>query len=251
MTPAFKALVLVALLLSGVSLVISNNAPVQEPVRPLQEKTPADTDVMEETLNQLKSELITISTRLDALELSVAKKDVLPGKKGQGGSKDAMVGEAAITAKVEEAVEKALGQQGAELVKKAQLQAKREGNRAGFDKFVSNYGEGLPQIYQSITDKMNLDRNRQQQLEETLEAGWARMDELTGQLFNDDLAPEEERALMGEIKSVGGETIQELGTFLNPAEMMQLGEIMMATEGTERMGMGVAGAAKESAAEEE
>ena len=250
MTPAFKALVIVALILSGVSLVISNNAPVQESARPLQKVAPVDTAALQESLNQLTSELITISARLDALETPAAK-DVLAGKKGQGESKDALVGEAAIAAKVEEAVEKALDQQGVDLVKKAQREAKREGNRAGFDKFVSGYGEGLPQVYQSITDKMNLDRNRQQQLEETLEAGWARMDEMTAQLFNNDLAPEEERELMGEIKSVGGETIQELGTFLNPGEMMQLGEIMMSTEGTERMGWSIAGAAKESASEEE
>jgi hypothetical protein len=250
MTPAFKALVIVALILSGISLVISNNAPVQESARPPQKVAPVDTAALQESLNQLTAELITISARLDALE-TPATKDVLAGKKGQGGSKDALVGEAAIAAKVEEAVEKALDQQGVDLVKKAQREAKREGNRAGFDKFVSSYGEGLPQVYQSITDKMNLDRNRQQQLEETLEAGWARMDEMTAQLFNNDLAPEEERELMGEIKSVGGETIQELGTFLNPGEMMQLGEIMMSTEGTERMGWSIAGAAKESASEEE
>ncbi|MGB1809196.1 MAG: hypothetical protein ACPHQT_02795, partial [Planctomycetota bacterium] len=154
-------------------------------------------------------------------------------------------------AKVDEAVQKALDKQGVDLVKKAQRQAKREGNRTSFDKFVSRFGEGLPQVYQGISEKMNLDRNRQQQLEETLESGWARMDELTAQLYNDDLAPEEEMALMGDIKSVVGETIDELGTFLNGNEMMDLGEIMMATEGTERMGMGVAGAAKETLAEEE
>ncbi|NCG56841.1 MAG: hypothetical protein GWP35_08040, partial [Proteobacteria bacterium] len=55
----------------------------------------------------------------------------------------------------------------------------------------------------------------------------------------------------GEIKSVGGETIQELGTFLNGNEMLQLGEIMIGTEGTQRMGYGIAGAGKETIAEEQ
>ena len=251
MTPAFKALVILALILSGVSFFYSSNSKIQEPARPIQKVAQVDTAALEETLNQLRSELITLNSRIDALEAPNELGESPAAKKEKGGSKEALVGEAAIAAKVNEAVEKALDQHGVELVKKAQREAKREGNRAGFDKFVSSYGEGLPQVYQSIADKMNLDRNRQQQLEETLEAGWARMDEMTAQLFNDDLAPEDERTLMGEIKSVGGETIQELGTLLNPGEMMQLGEIMMATEGTERMGWSIAGAAKEADAEED
>ena len=251
MTPASKALLIVALVLSSVSLFLSSKPAEQNSAPVSQKQTAVDFSQLEETLQQVNSELITISARLDALENPVAKSGSAKGKGGKGGSKEALVGETAIAAKVDEAVQKALDKQGVDLVKKAQRQAKREGNRTNFDKFVSSFGEGLPQVYQSISEKMNLDRNRQQQLEETLESGWARMDELTAQLYNDDLSPEEEMALMGDIKSVAGETIDELGTFLNGNEMMDLGEIMIATEGTARMGMAVAGAAKETLAEEE
>ena len=251
MTPASKALLIVALVLSSVSLFLSSKPAEQNSAPVSQKQTAVDLSQLEETLQQVSSELITISARLDALENPVAQSGSPKGKGGKGGSKEGLVGETAIAAKVDEAVQKALDKQGVDLVKKAQRQAKREGNRTNFDKFVTRFGEGLPQVYQGISEKMNLDRNRQQQLEETLESGWARMDELTAQLYNDDLAPEEEMALMGDIKSVAGETIDELGTFLNGNEMMDLGEIMMATEGTERMGMGIAGAAKETLAEEE
>ena len=251
MTPVFKALVILALLLSGIAVFYTGNSSDQDSRPPLQKVEQVNTQEIEKTLKQLQAELITISSRLDALETSPGLGEAPESNKKSGVSKDALVGEAVIAARVEEAVEKALDQQGVDLVKKAQRQAKRESTLSGFDKYVTNYGEGLPQVYQSIAEKMNLDRNRQQQLEETLEAGWTRMDELTTQLFNGDLPPDEEFTLMGEIKSVGGETIQELGTFLNGGEMLQLGEIMMATDGTQRMGMGIAGAGKDAVAEED
>ena len=250
MTPLSKALVILAVVLSGVSLFISGNRTEQVSNIPVKKTERVDTQKIEQTLQQLQAELITLSTRLDALETPLDLEDPKKLADAPGKSKSALATEKAIAARVDEAVEKALDQKGVALVKRAQLQAKRDSNREGFDKFVTSYGDGLPQVYQTIGDKMGLDRNRQQQLEETLEAGWARMDELTGQLLSGDLPPEEERALMGEIKSVGGETIAELGTFLNGGEMLQLGEIMMATEGTERMGYGVAGAGKETLNEE-
>lgn len=250
MTPLFKSLVILAVIFSGISLWNSQRNIEKPPISKAQQETLIDNTEVEKSLREWKAELITLQARVDALEIQ--EKAILAktqSKLSSTGQKN-LAAEEEIDARVEKAVQAVLDEQGIDMVRKAQREAKRESTLAGFAKFTNSYGDGLPQVYQSVTDKMSLDAVRQRQLEQTLEDGWIVMDELTAQLAL-DLTQEEERALMGEIKSVGGETIQELGTFLNGNEMLQLGEIMIGTEGTQRMGYGIAGAGKETIAEEQ
>ncbi|MHC4936436.1 MAG: hypothetical protein ACYTGJ_09500 [Planctomycetota bacterium] len=254
MTPIAKALLAFALLLSVLAFVSSRRGPAPLPPSPSPAATPGGTSALEAEIRQLRGELLTFEARLAAVEESGAGSARPSGPAGREGterseglSRGAGSGEV-LDARIDAAVRAAIETDGVSILEAARRRAEREKQRAGFESFTARFGDGLPEVYRRMAEEMSLEPSRLRQVQETLEAGWLHMEDLVAQM-GEDLPPEEERIIMGEIKGSAAGTIQELGGLLSGPEMLQLGEIMTNSEGTERMGQGVIGAGKVQVAE--
>jgi hypothetical protein len=121
-------------------------------------------------------------------------------------------------------------------------------------RWVGNARSKLPNLYEQIAEKMELDPETEMAVEEILETGFETMTILSEELLNGDF-PEEEEAQMvaeiqGEIRQEVGTMITELDEVLNPAQMVQLGQIY-GEEVDPRIGQGIVNNGNAGDSEEE
>jgi hypothetical protein len=152
------------------------------------------------------------------------------------------------------AVEAVMEERGVELAKAAQRRAKRDEVGGRMTNWIGNARSKLPNLYEKITDKMELDPETEMAVEEILETGFETMTILSDELLNGDF-PEGEEAQMvaeiqGEIRQEVGTIISELDEVLNPAQMVQLGQIY-GEEVDPRIGQGIVNNGNAGDSEEE
>jgi hypothetical protein len=236
-SPLFPALSFVSVLLAGSAFYFSQQQP--EPV-PVQTQASFDPSGLEESISALRQEVMGLQTKLDSMGKTVSEK---PGALTEPESEKKQIQLRAIEAeRITAAVEAVMEERGVELAQDAQRRAKREDRRTGMSRWVGNARSKLPNLYDQIAEKMELDPQTEMAVEEILETGFERMTILSEELFNGDF-PEEEEAQMvaeiqGEIRQEVGTLIGELDEVLNPAQMVQLGQIY-GEEVDPRIGQGI------------
>lgn len=219
-SPLFPALACVAVILAGSALYFAQQQP--EPA-PVQTQASFDPAALEESISSLRQEMMGLQTKLDSLDKAETKKSEPlsePETEAELTQLRAMEAE-----RIASAVEAVLEERGPELAKKAQLRAKREQGRTTMAKWVSNSREKLPNLYDQITERMNLDPRTEIEVEEILDTGYETLTIITSELMEDDLNDEEVQALQIEAKDEWGNIIEQLDEVLDPQEMIQLGQI--------------------------
>jgi hypothetical protein len=248
-SPLFPALSLVSVLVAGSALYFVQQQP--EPV-PVQTQASFDPSVLEETISALRQEVMGLQSKLDSMEITAAEKsDAVVETEGEEKRGQLRAVEAErITAAVEAVME----ERGVELAQQAQRRAKRDEVGGRMSNWIGNARTKLPNLYDKITEKMELDPQTEMAVEEILETGFETMTILSDELLNGDF-PEEEEAQMiaeiqGEIRQEVGTMIGELDEVLNPAQMVQLGQIY-AEEVDPRVGQGIVNNGNAGDSEEE
>ena len=217
-SPLFPALSFVAVILAGSAVYFAQQQP--EPVQIQASFDPSD---LEETIGALRQQVLGLQTKLDSMEKTVANKsDPLTEPESEQKRIQLRALEAErITAAVEAVIE----ERGPELAKKAQSRAKRDAGRTTMSKWVNNSRQKLPNLYDQITDTMNLDPRTEIEVEEILETGFETLTIITTELMEGDHNDEEVQALQIEAKQEWGNIIDQLDEVLDPQEMIQLGQI--------------------------
>jgi len=249
-SPLFPALSLVSVLVAGSALYfVQQQQP--EPV-PVQTQASFDPSGLEESISALRQEVMSLQSKLDSMDIAAAEKsDAMVETEGEENRVQLRAIEAErITAAVEAVME----ERGVELANQAQRRAKIEDRRTGMSRWIGNARTKLPNLYDQIAEKMELDPETEMAVEEILETGFERMTILSEELLNGDF-PEEEEAQMvaeiqGEIRQEVGTLIGELDEVLNPAQMVQLGQIY-GEEVDPRIGQGIVNNGNEGDSEEE
>jgi hypothetical protein len=248
-SPLFPALSLVSVLVAGSALYFVQQQP--EPV-PVQTQASFDPSVLEETISALRQEVMGLQSKLDSMEITAAEKsDAVVETEGEEKRGQLRAVEAErITAAVEAVME----ERGVELAQQAQRRAKRDEVGGRMSNWIGNARTKLPNLYDKITEKMELDPQTEMAVVEILETGFETMTILSDELLNGDF-PEEEEAQMiaeiqGEIRQEVGTMIGELDEVLNPAQMVQLGQIY-AEEVDPRVGQGIVNNGNAGDSEEE
>ncbi|RUA07988.1 MAG: hypothetical protein DSY81_10890 [Bacillota bacterium] len=249
-SPLFPALSLVSVLVAGSALYfVQQQQP--EPV-PVQTQASFDPSRLEESISALRQEVMSLQSKLDSMDIAAAEKsDAMVETEGEENRVQLRAIEAErITAAVEAVME----ERGVELANQAQRRAKIEDRRTGMSRWIGNARTKLPNLYDQIAEKMELDPETEMAVEEILETGFERMTILSEELLNGDF-PEEEEAQMvaeiqGEIRQEVGTLIGELDEVLNPAQMVQLGQIY-GEEVDPRIGQGIVNNGNEGDSEEE
>jgi hypothetical protein len=226
----------------------------QQQPEPVPDQTQAsfDPSVLEETISALRQEVMGLQTKLDSMEKTAAGKS---GAVTEPEGEENRVQLRAIEAeRITAAVEAVMEERGVELANQAQRRAKIEDRRTGMSRWVGNARSKLPNLYDQIAEKMGLDPETEMAVEEILETGFDTMTILSEELLNGDF-PEEEEAQMvaeiqGEIRQEVGTIISELDEVLNPAQMVQLGQIY-GEEVDPRIGQGIVNNGNEGDSEEE
>ena len=236
-SPLFPALSFVAVVLSGSAIYFTQQQP--KPV-PVQTQASFDPSGLQESISALRQEVMGLQTKLDSMDKAAAEKsDAVVETEDEAKRVQLRAIEAdRITA----AVEAVMDERGQELADQAQRRAKSQDRRTGMSKWVGNARSKLPNLYDKITEKMELDPETEMAVEEILETGFETMTILSEELLNGDF-PEGEEAEMvaeiqGEIRQEVGTMIDELDEVLNPAEMIQLGQIY-GQEVDPRIGQGI------------
>ncbi len=236
-SPLFPALSLVSVLVAGSAVYFVQQQP--EPI-PVQTQASFDPSVLEETISALRQEVMSLQSKLDSMDIATAEKsDAVVETEGE----EKRVQLRAIEAeRITAAVEAVMEERGVELANQAQRRAKREDRRTGMPRWVGNARSKLPNLYDQIAEKMELDPETEMAVEEILETGFETMTILSEELLNGDF-PEDEEAQMvaeiqGEIRQEVGTMIGELDEVLNPAQMIQLGQIY-GEEVDPRIGQGI------------
>ena len=249
-SPLFPALSLVSVLVAG-SAVYFVQQQQPEPV-PVQTQASFDPSVLEETISALRQEVMGLQSKLDSMEKTAAGKS---GAVTEPESEKKRIQLRAIEAeRITAAVEAVMEERGVELADQAQRRAKSQDRRTGMSRWVGNARSKLPNLYEQIAEKMELDPETEMAVEEILETGFETMTILSEELLNGDF-PEEEEAQMvaeiqGEIRQEVGTIISELDEVLNPAQMVQLGQIY-GEEVDPRIGQGIVNNGNEGDSEEE
>ena len=249
-SPFFPALSLVSVLVAG-SAVYFVQQQQPEPV-PVQTQDSFDPSRLEESISALRQEVMGLQSKLDSMDIAAAEKsDAVVETEGEENRVQLRAIEAErITAAVEAVME----ERGVELAQDAQRRAKREEVGGRMTNWVGNARSKLPNLYDQIAEKMELDPETEMAVEEILETGFETMTILSEELLNGDF-PEEEEAQMiaeiqGEIRQEVGTMISELDEVLNPAQMVQLGQIY-GEEVDPRIGQGIVNNGNEGDSEEE
>ena len=236
-SPFFPALSLVSVLVAGSAVYFVQQQP--EPV-PVQTQASFDPSRLEESISALRQEVMGLQSKLDSMDIAAAEKsDAVVETEGEENRVQLRAIEAErITAAVEAVME----ERGVELAQDAQRRAKREEVGGRMTNWVGNARSKLPNLYDQIAEKMELDPETEMAVEEILETGFETMTILSEELLNGDF-PEEEEAQMiaeiqGEIRQEVGTMISELDEVLNPAQMVQLGQIY-GEEVDPRIGQGI------------
>ena len=238
-SPLFPALSMLAVVLAGSAIYVAQQD--TEPV-PTQTQAAFDASVLEQSISSLRDEMASLQTRLESMEEAALEKSAAIGTTEVEAEAKRVQLRALEAERIAAAVEAVIDERGVELAKEAQRRAKREQGRTGMSRWVDNSRDKLPNLYDRIAEKMNLDHQTEIAVEEILETGYETMTILSEELLNGDF-PEGEEAEMvaeiqGEIRQEVGTMIGELDEVLNPAEMIQLGQIY-GQEVDPRIGQGI------------
>lgn len=236
-SPLFPALSFVAVVLAGSAIYFVQQQP--DPV-PVQTQADFDPSALEESISALRQEMRGLQSKLDAMEKTVsAKPDT--ATEAESGEKRIQL-QAMEAERITAAVEAVMEERGIELAQQAQRRAKREEARTRMPNWVRNARAKLPNLYDKITEKMELDPETEMAVEEILETGFETMTILSEELANGDFPEGEEdqmfAEIQGEIREEVGTMIGELDEVLNPAQMVQLGQIY-GEEVDPRVGQGI------------
>jgi len=249
-SPLFPALSLVSVLVAG-SAVYFVQQQQPEPV-PVQTQASFDPSVLEESISALRQEVMSLQSKLDSMGKTVSEQPD-PATEPEGEEKRVQL-RAVEAERITAAVEAVMEERGVELAQQAQRRAKRDEVGGRMSNWIGNARTKLPNLYDKITEKMELDPQTEMAVEEILETSFETMTILSDELLNGDF-PEEEEAQMvaeiqGEIRQEVGTLIGELDEVLNPAQMVQLGQIY-GEEVDPRIGQGIVNNGNEGDSEEE
>jgi len=229
-TPSFfQALSVVAVILSGAAIYISQQ-PDSPP--PTEGNSPVafDSSPLEESMERIHSDLLTLETRLDALEQTAPDEETgsaeeIPADLAQIATVEAL--EVLFSGKLVEAVDRVMEEKGVEYARRAQKQAEIEDAREGTSRWVDGSVARLPRILDRVADQMNLGNARFLQVEEILTTSIGTAAHLTDELYSDPPPnAEQSEEIIGEIKSIYGQLGEQLGEVLNKEEMGQFGRIV-------------------------
>jgi hypothetical protein len=226
-TSFFHARSLLAVFLSATAIYFSQQTPARmDPISTTTESN--STAQLEEAISSLRGELITLQFRLDALELtSIEESAALGATEIEAEAKRVQL-RALEAERITAAVEAVIDDRGVELAKEAQRRAKREQGRTGMSRWVDNSRNKLPNLYDRIAEKMDLDRQTEIAVEEILETGFETLTMITNELVEGDLDDGEVLALQIEAKDEFGNIIEQLDEVLDPQQMIHLGQIYSA-----------------------
>jgi len=236
-SPMFPALSVVSLLLAGSALYFPQQQP--EPV-PVQTPASFDSSGLEESISALRQEVMGLQSKLDLMGKTVSEK---PGTPTEPESEEMRVQlRARETERITATVEAAMEERGVELAQTAQRRAKRDEVGGRMTKWIGTARGKLPNLYDKIVEKMELDPETEMVVEDILETSFHAMTILSEELLHGDFPEEEEDQMIaeiqGEIRQEVGTLIGELDEVLNPAQMVQLGQIY-SEEVDPRVGQGI------------
>ncbi len=236
-SPLFPALSLVSVLAAGSALYFVQKQP--EPV-PVQTQASFDPSALEETISALRQEVMSLQSKLDSMGKTVSEQ---PEASTEPEGEEKRVQLRAVEAeRITAAVEAVMEERGVELAQQAQRRAKRDEVGGRMTKWVGTARSKLPKLYDQITDKMELDPETEMEVEEILETSFEIMTILSNEILTGDFPEEEETEMIaeiqGEIRAEVGTMIGELDVVLNPAQMVQLGQIYL-EEVDPRVGQGI------------
>ncbi len=227
-TSFFQACSILAVILSAIALYFTQQSSARmDPVPTTESNSTAQlsTAQLEEAISSLRGELITLQFRLDAMELAgVEASAVLENTEIEEEANRVQL-RALEADRIAAAVEAVIDERGVELAKEAQHQAKREQGRTGMSRWVDNSRNKLPNLYDRIAEKMDLDPRTELAVEEILETGFETLTMITTELVEGDLDDDEITALQIEAKDEFGNIIGQLDEVLDPQQMIHLGQI--------------------------
>lgn len=233
----FPALSLLSILLAGSAIYLTQQQPEAIPV---QTRDSFDPSGLEQSITALRQEVKGLQSKLDSMgKIASENPDAMtePEKEQQR-----VQFRARETERITAAVESAMETRGVELAQIAQRRAKRDEVGGRMTKWIGTARSKLPKLYDQITDKMELDPDTEMEVEEILETSFEIMTILSNEILTGDFPAEEETEMIaeiqGEIRQEVGTMIGELDEVLNPAQMVQLGQIY-AEEVDPRVGQGI------------
>ena len=227
----FQATSILAVILSGIAIYSTQQSPAKtNPVPTTESNSTAQisTAQLEESITSLRRELITLQFRLDAMEQTgVEDSAARETTEIEAEAKRVQLQEVEAE-RITAAVEAVIDERGVELAKEAQRRAKREQGRTGMSRWVDNSRNKLPNLYDQIAEKMELDPRTELAVEEILETGFETLSMITTELVEGDLDDDEILALQIEAKDEFGNIIGQLDEVLDPQQMIHLGQIYSA-----------------------
>lgn len=219
-SPLYPALSFVAVILAGSAIYIAQQQPVPAPV---QTQAAFDPTALEESMSALHQEVMQLQTKIDALDQVVTEK---PDTNSEPENEEARIQLRAMEAeRITAAVEAVMEERGVDLAQQAQRRAKREAGRTTMSKWVGTSRGKLPNLYDQIAARMELDPRTEMDVEEILETGFETLTIITDELVEGDHDDEEILALQIEAKEEFGNIIEQLDEILDPQQMINLGQI--------------------------
>ena len=224
-SPLFPALSMLAVVLAGSAIYVA-----QQDTKPVPTQTQAafDTSVLEQSISNLRGEVVSLQTRLESMEEAALEKSAAIGTTEVEAEAKRVQLRALEAERIAAAVEAVIDERGVELAKEAQRRAKREQGRTGMSRWVNNSRDKLPNLYDRIAEKMDLDHQTEIAVEEILETGFETLSMITTELVEGDLDDDEIIALQIEAKEEFGNIIGQLDEVLDPQQMIHLGQIYSA-----------------------
>ena len=195
---------------------------------PTQTQAAFDASVLEQSISSLRDEMASLQTRLESMEEAALEKSAAIGTTEVEAEAKRVQLRALEAERIAAAVEAVIDERGVELAKEAQRRAKREQGRTGMSRWVDNSRDKLPNLYDRIAEKMNLDHQTEIAVEEILETGFETLSMITTELVEGDLDDDEILALQIEAKEEFGNIIGQLDEVLDPQQMIHLGQIYSA-----------------------
>ncbi|MGE4619470.1 MAG: hypothetical protein AAEJ04_06650 [Planctomycetota bacterium] len=238
-SPLFPALALISVLLAGSAIYIAQQtaAPLPESV---QTQASFDPRGLEEKITALSREVAQLQSKLDSVGKTVAKK-ADESTEPENEEKQIQLRERE-TKRITAAVEAVMEKRGVEMAQTAQRRAKRDEVGGRMTNWVSNARGKLPNLYEKITENMELDPETEEAVEEILETSYETMTFLSNEILDGDFPEGEETEMIaeiqGEIREEVGALVNDLDEILNPEQMIQLGQIYI-DEVDPRVGQGI------------
>ena len=224
-SPLFPALSMLAVVLAGSAIYVA-----QQDTKPVPTRTQAafDTSVLEQSISNLRGEVVSLQTRLESMEEAALKESAALGTTEIEAEAERVQLRALEAERIAAAVEAVIDERGVDLAKEAQRRAKREEGRTGMSRWVDSSRDKLPNLYDRIAEKMDLDHQTEIAVEVILETGFETLSMITTELVEGDLDDDEILALQIEAKDEFGNIIGQLDEVLDPQQMIHLGQIYSA-----------------------